>query len=102
MTDNRPGCFGNIDEVFPMTEKGYRESPEKCIKSCDFKKECIVYALDSKKGIAKKDEMIDAAYEAGNINFFSRWSQKKTVHDKYEVKKSTLRKFLIFRRGRDK
>jgi hypothetical protein len=87
MGNNKPECFGDIDSVFPMTENGYRESPENCIKNCSFKRECIVKALESDKGIDKKSEMLDDAYEAGNINFFARWAKKKSLENRKKKRK---------------
>ncbi|MDY0131145.1 MAG: hypothetical protein RBR53_00580 [Desulforegulaceae bacterium] len=93
MDDKTPGCFGDLDIVFPMTEEGYRKTPDNCLNNCSHKKECIISALESEKGIAKKQEMIDASYQSGNINFFSRWARKKTIEN-YKTKKK--RKKLFF------
>lgn len=93
MENKKPECFGDLDIVFPMTEEGYRKTPDNCLKNCPFKKECICIALDSQKGIETKSEMIDASYESGNMNFFSRWARKKTIEN---LKKREKRSFGFF------
>jgi len=87
MDNKKPKCFGDLDIVFPLTDEGYRKTPEKCIKSCAYKKECISFALDSEKGIEKKQEMLDASYESGNTSFFSRWAIKKNIENQKKKRK---------------
>ncbi|MCB9493963.1 MAG: hypothetical protein H6681_00805 [Desulfobacteraceae bacterium] len=94
MENKKPKCFGILDIVFPMTEEGFRKTPEDCIEKCSFKKECICAALESEKGVEKKKEMIDASYESGNISFLSRWARKKTIENQLKKNK---RRFLFFK-----
>ena len=98
MENKKPKCFGDLDIVFPMTDEGYRKTPENCIDNCAFKKECIRSALDSEKGIEKQEEMLDASYESGNTDFFSRWARKKSIENQ-KKKKTAGKKFLFFKKN---
>ncbi|PIE75316.1 MAG: hypothetical protein CSA18_00430 [Deltaproteobacteria bacterium] len=82
MTEKKPSCFGDIQKVFPLNTEGLRESPEECIKDCGFNKECILKAVEEDKELGRQNEILDAAYESGNIGFFARWAKKKTLYEK--------------------
>lgn len=90
--NDKPQCFGDLNKVFPLNEEGIRQSPEDCIQKCSYKKECIIDALEKDSNRQREHEMVDAAYESGNINFFSRWAKKKSLSNR-NVKK---RKISIF------
>ena len=78
--DNKeyPYCFGKIENVFPMGEKGFRETPESCFP-CIYKTKCLRAAMDKSGGLKIREENVDKAYEAGMIGFLERWSQKKDL-----------------------
>jgi len=87
MENKKPDCYGDLEKVFPLNEEGLRETPVECIEKCLLKKECILKAVESDKGLEKKNEMIDSAYESGNLGFFARWSRKKSLHKNRADKK---------------
>ena len=72
-------CFGDLNTVFPMQTDGLRATPEPCMR-CKQKTQCLRAAMDSKKGLHVREEMIDRAYRGGIMGFFQRWSQKKGIH----------------------
>ena len=77
---DNPYCYGKLEKVFPKSEDGLRNTPASCFY-CSFRIECLKSAVkDDKEGIKLKEEMVDRAYSGGKLNFFQRWSQKKTLH----------------------
>lgn len=101
MNKKIPDCFGDINRVFPKDDDGIRKVPDKCMESCIEKKECIIAAIESDKENRTESEIIDNAYDAGNINFLSRWSKKKAIAGKsakHKEKKSLLNKLGILKR----
>ena len=80
-----PVCFGKLEIVFPKSEDGLRHSPETCMP-CFFKKKCIQSAMDELDGLKAKEEQADRAYESGLIGFFERWSRKKDLNRKIQIK----------------
>lgn len=77
-----PHCFGTLEKVFPMTEKGLRQTPDDCFYHCPVKTKCLGRAMATKDGIKVEEEIIERGSKAGTINFFERWSRKKQVHRK--------------------
>jgi hypothetical protein len=77
--EEKPDCFGVLDIVFPMHDHGLRHSPEKCIM-CPHKTECLRTAIRKPKGISVREEMVDRAYDSGNMGFLKRWSKRKYFH----------------------
>ncbi len=73
-----PGCFGNLETVFPMGQDGLRNTPESCL-ACPFKIDCLKAAIQGRDGLKVREEQIDRAYESGMIGFFERWSRKKAI-----------------------
>jgi hypothetical protein len=76
----RPDCFGNLEKVYPMTEKGLRESPDECFYHCPVKTPCLKQALATKDGAKVEEEVIERSEKAGVMGFFERWSRKKQLH----------------------
>lgn len=74
--EKKPDCFGVIDVVFPMGDDGLRHSPESCME-CRHKTECLRTAIKNPKGLKVREELVDRAYDAGNIGFLKRWSKRK-------------------------
>jgi hypothetical protein len=75
-----PACFGNLGKVFPMGEKGLRETPEDCFFHCPVKTKCLQQAIATKDGVKVEEELIERSTKAGAMNFFERWSRKKQIH----------------------
>lgn len=80
-----PACFGKLEIVFPKGEDGLRHSPESCVPCC-VKKKCIQSAMNELDGLKVKEEQADRAYESGLIGFFERWSMKKDLNRKIQIK----------------
>jgi hypothetical protein len=78
-TQKRPGCYADLEKVFPLREDGFRVSPIECLQ-CTHKTECLRAAIGEASGFSVREEMIDRAYRGGVIGFFQRWSQKKSIH----------------------
>ena len=76
--DKPPGCFGNLETVFPMGKDGLRDTPPPCL-ACPFKVDCLKSAIRGRDGLKVREEQIDRAYESGMIGFFERWSKKKAI-----------------------
>lgn len=84
----RPCCFGILENVFPATKNGLRETPESCLLTCQLKTQCLRTALTKSPEAAKvQEERVDQAYDAGMISFFERWSRKKQFKRKTEKRK---------------
>ena len=74
----KPGCFGELDTVFPMGADGLRASPPQCMQ-CPHKTACLRAAVQGKKGTTVRREAIDRAYRSGAIGFLERWSRRKML-----------------------
>jgi len=83
--DERPRCFGILDNVFPKVEEDMRATPESCFP-CYYKTECLKQALESTDGLSVKEEKLDRAYRSGMVGFFERWSRKKYLQQKRKNK----------------
>lgn len=79
MENNKPECFGDLEQVFPMSEDGLRHSPEACM-ACDEKTQCLKTAIAGKNQIIVEEERLDRVYKSGRMSFLERWSKKKTLH----------------------
>ncbi len=77
-----PECFGILEKIFPMTDKGLRQTPDDCFYHCPVKTKCLQKAMTTKDGIKVEEEIIERGTQSGAINFFERWSRKKQVHRK--------------------
>ena len=81
-SDERPDCFGVLDKVFPMTDKGLRQTPDDCYYHCPVKTACLQQSMATKDGVQVEEEIIARGTKAGAMNFFERWSRKKQLHNK--------------------
>lgn len=81
MKSNKLECYGDLDQVFPMSEDGLRHSPEKCM-ACEEKSQCLKTAIAGKNQIVVAEEKLDRAYQTGRVSFLQRWSKKKTLHNR--------------------
>ncbi len=82
VSDEKPDCFGILDKVFPMTEKGLRQTPDDCYYHCAVKTACLQQAMATKDGVQVEEEIIVRGTKSGAMNFFERWSRKKQLHNK--------------------
>jgi hypothetical protein len=78
--ENRPDCFGRLEKVFPMTDKGLRQTPDDCFFHCPIKTKCLQQAMGTKDGAKVEEEILERGSKAGVISFFERWSRKKQLH----------------------
>ncbi|HKK89820.1 MAG TPA: hypothetical protein VJ936_00320 [Desulfobacteraceae bacterium] len=78
-TETKPDCFGNLEKVFPMTQRGLRETPDDCMYFCPCKTDCLKTAMAGSQGKEVKEELVQRSEEAGMIGFFQRWSRKKQL-----------------------
>jgi len=81
MTDekqDKPGCFGVLDAVFPKEENDLRSTPVSCLE-CIHKIACLQAAMNGPSGLKVQEELVDRAYTSGLIGFLERWSQKKDL-----------------------
>ena len=83
--DERPACFGILDNVFPNGGNGMRVTPESCFP-CYFKTDCLKKAAEGNDGLKIQEEKIDRAYESGMIGFLERWSRKKFIQQRIKDK----------------
>ena len=79
MAHERPPCFGNLEQVFPITPDGLRHSPERCLV-CEAKTSCLKTAITAENQMLMAAEKLDRGYQAGNISFLQRWSRKKLLN----------------------
>ena len=79
MENKRPECFGDLDQVFPMTKDGLRHSPDTC-KVCNYKPDCLKTSVAGGNRIVVEEEKLDRAYRSGKIGFMRRWLRKKSLH----------------------
>ncbi|MBT3386675.1 MAG: hypothetical protein HN417_01945 [Desulfobacula sp.] len=77
-----PECFGDLEKVFPMADKGLRQTPDECFYHCPVKTKCLQHAMSTKDGVKVEEEIIERGTQSGTINFFERWSRKKQMHRK--------------------
>ncbi len=78
MTVSQKDCFGVLENVFPMGEKGLREIVPDCF-DCPHRISCLQAALDTKEGLEFRGEIIDRSTADGLIGRIKRWSDKKEL-----------------------
>ena len=89
--DNRD-CFGILDNVFPVSEKGLREIVPECFQ-CPDRTLCLREAMHSKEGIKMREEILDRAAERGLVSRLQRWSRKKELDRLAEQHKKKKRRW---------
>ncbi len=82
-SSSSPSCFGSLDIVFPVEERGFRKIADSCF-SCTHLKACLQKAMQGEEGLRFNEERIDRAYRHGLIGAFRRWSEKKDLRRKIE------------------
>ena len=81
MNNNKLGCFGVLDRVFPMTKAGLRRTPENCV-ACGERFSCLKSALAGESQVMVEEEKLQRAHESGRVSFLERWSKKKLLHNR--------------------
>jgi len=71
-------CFGILDKVFPVGDKGLREIVPECFH-CPERLTCLKAALSTNEGLEMRVEILDRASDSGMIGKLRRWSQKKAL-----------------------
>jgi len=71
-------CFGIMDKVFPLGQKGFREIVPVCF-DCPERIPCLKAALTTKEGLEMKADTLKRAEASGLIGRLQRWSQKKEL-----------------------
>jgi hypothetical protein len=79
MTGTQKECFGVLDKVFPMGDRGLREVVPACFH-CPDKKECLQAALTTEDGLRFRSHVLDRGATSGLVGPLRRWSQRKTLH----------------------
>lgn len=88
MNDCRKDCFGMLQEVFPMGGSGLREVPARCF-DCPHKTPCMKAALETREGIAFKDDVLGRSPVKGFLGRLKRWSEKKELARQMKEKEKT-------------
>ena len=71
-------CFGMLNRVFPVSDRGYREVTPECFQ-CPERVSCLKQALTTKEGIEMRAQILDQAPVHGFMGRIKRWSQKKEL-----------------------
>lgn len=71
-------CFGVLERVFPMGDRGLREVPPECFE-CPDRVPCLQQALKTREGLKMQEEHLDRAEASGMIGRLKRWSRKKEI-----------------------
>ncbi len=71
-------CYGILDRVFPVGEKGLREVPPDCFE-CPDRTACMRAALETTEGIRMQAETVDRTAPSGLRGRVLRWSRKKAL-----------------------
>jgi len=79
--NEKPSCFGILDEVFPLGDSGIREVRERCI-DCPLRVECLKSALETEEGLRMREELLRRAPRGGIVDWVKRWSDKKMLYNK--------------------
>ncbi len=84
--NNKPECFGILDEVFPLSDSGIREVRERCI-DCPLRVDCLRKALETEDGIRMREELLERMPVRGMGDWLRRWSDKKTLYRMAQAQK---------------
>ena len=84
---HKPPCFGILDKVFPMGKHGLREVVPACYE-CQYKKECLQKALETRDGLEFRSEIIDRFPAEGVVGWLKKWSERKILNSKINKKSS--------------
>ena len=71
-------CYGILDKVFPVGERGLREIVPECFH-CHERTSCLKSALSTEEGLEMRAEILDRNVPGGLIGRLHLWSQKKEL-----------------------
>lgn len=80
-------CFGILDNVFPLTDRGLREIVPECFE-CDDRLSCLKEALATEEGVEMREGILKRAPAGGLIGRIKRWSGKKELRRMAEKEKT--------------
>jgi hypothetical protein len=83
MTDK--GCFGKLNQVFPMGSEGLREVTSTCF-GCSELKACLESALCTRQGLAVRLEALDRSGPVGIVARAKHWSERKDLVRRMKAK----------------
>ncbi|SPD73907.1 conserved hypothetical protein [uncultured Desulfobacterium sp.] len=78
MTGHQKDCFGVLDKVFPMGDRGLREIVPDCL-DCPDRVDCLKASLDTQEGLAFKSRIMERSPAHGFMNRLKRWSDRKEL-----------------------
>jgi len=78
MTMEMRECFGILDKVFPVTDRGLREVVPECFQ-CPERVSCLKTAISTSEGIEMRSELLAKNTAGGLKGRLHRWSEKKAL-----------------------
>jgi hypothetical protein len=72
------GCFGKLNQVFPIGREGLREVTSSCF-GCSKLKACLEAALSTGEGLALRLEALDRGAPVGIVGRVKHWSERKEL-----------------------
>jgi hypothetical protein len=79
------GCFGKLNQVFPMGPEGLREVTSSCF-DCSELKTCLETALSTRQGLALRLEALDRSGPVGIMGRVKHWSERKELVRRMKAK----------------
>jgi hypothetical protein len=79
------GCFGELNQVFPMGREGLREVTSSCF-GCSELKACLEAALSTRQGLALRLEALDRGGPVGIVGRVKHWSERKDLVRRMKAK----------------
>ena len=71
-------CFGILDSVFPLGDRGLREVGDECLQ-CPDRVACLKAALDTREGVELREGVLERTPATGLMGRVKRWSRKKAL-----------------------
>ena len=90
MSEANKNCFGILDKVFPMGDRGLREVAPACFE-CHERVTCLRAALATEEGLELQSDNLERASAGGFMGRLQRWSRKKTLSRLKEQEKNKKR-----------
>jgi hypothetical protein len=79
------GCFGQLNQVFPMGREGLREVTSSCF-GCSELKACLEAALSTRQGLSLRLEALDRGGPVGIVGRVKHWSERKELVRRMKAK----------------
>ena len=79
------GCFGELNQVFPMGREGLREVTSSCF-GCSELKACLEAALSTRQGLELRIEALDRGGPVGIVGRVKHWSERKELVRRMKAK----------------